>query len=364
MSGQEQDSAEKEHEPTRKKLDDARERGEVPKSTDVTTAASYLGLLVAVLAVGAQSLVRVGDVGAALLERADSWSALVFGGGAAPVGGLLVEIGGALAPIFLGPALLVIVALVAQRAIVFAPEKLRPKGNRLSPLANAQNKFGRSGLFEFAKSFVKLVITSTLLFVYLLARFPDMIATLRLSPAIATALLMRMVVEFLALVAVIAFAIGAIDLLWQHYDHARKNRMSHKELKDEAKQAEGDPHMKQQRRERGHDIATNRMLDDVPQADVVLVNPSHYAVALKWDRQARGAPVCVAKGADEIAARIRERAAEAGVPLYRDRATTRALHATVALGDAIRVEHYKPVAAAIRFAEAMRAKAAQRGYRR
>ncbi|NCM97925.1 MAG: flagellar biosynthesis protein FlhB, partial [Rhodobacterales bacterium] len=133
-----------------------------------------------------------------------------------------------------------------------------------------------------------------------------------------------------------------------------------KEMMDENKDSEGDPHTKAARRQRGYDIATNRMLEDVPQADVIVVNPTHYAVALKWDRAARRAPVCVAKGVDEIAARIRERAAAAGVPIHRDPPTARALHASVEIGQEIRPDQYRAVAAAIRFAEAMRKRARQR----
>ena len=133
--------------------------------------------------------------------------------------------------------------------------------------------------------------------------------------------------------------------------------MSHKELTDEAKQAEGDPHMKQQRRQRGHEIAMNKMIAEVPTADVVIVNPTHYAVALKWDRSTPGAPECVAKGVDNVAARIREIAQENAVPIHSDPPTARALYASVNLGEEIAPEHYKPVAAAIRFAEAMREKA-------
>jgi len=137
----------------------------------------------------------------------------------------------------------------------------------------------------------------------------------------------------------------------------RNNRMSHQEMRDEIKQSEGDPYMKQSRRQRGYDIATNRMLVDVPKADVVIVNPSHYAVALRWDRSAGSAPRCVAKGTDEVAARIREVAMAAGVPIQRDPPTARALHASVAIGAEIRPEHYRAVAAAVRFAETMRARA-------
>jgi flagellar biosynthetic protein FlhB len=115
--------------------------------------------------------------------------------------------------------------------------------------------------------------------------------------------------------------------------------------------------MKAHRRQRGYDIATNRMLVDGAKADVVVVNPTHYAVALTWSRASGRAPVCVAKGVDAIAARIRERAVEAGVPLHSDPATARALFASVEIGAEISPDHYRSVAAAIRFAEAMRKKA-------
>jgi flagellar biosynthetic protein FlhB len=136
--------------------------------------------------------------------------------------------------------------------------------------------------------------------------------------------------------------------------------MSRKELMDEYKESEGDPHFKAARRQRAQDIATNRMLADVEGADVVIVNPTHYAVALRWDRGKGGAPVCVAKGVDEIARVIRERAALHGVPVHSDPPAARAIYAAVELGQEIRIEHFRAVAAAIRFADAMRKKARQR----
>jgi len=156
---------------------------------------------------------------------------------------------------------------------------------------------------------------------------------------------------------VIFSIIGLIDLLWQRYDHARKLRMSFQDMKDEHKSSEGDPHTKAQRRQRGQEIATNRMMLDVPKADVVIVNPTHYAVALKWDRRPGRAPECVAKGTDDIAARIREMAAEHGVPIHSDPPTARALFGSVEIGDEIEPKHYRAVAAAINFAEKIREKA-------
>jgi flagellar biosynthesis protein FlhB len=196
---------------------------------------------------------------------------------------------------------------------------------------------------------------------FIAARLPEILTTMALDPGMAMSVLLKLATAFLMIVLLVNGVIGGIDFLWQRGEHVRKLRMSHKEMMDEFKESEGDPHVKQQRRQRGYDIAMNRMLADVPKADVVLVNPTHYAVALKWSRAKGTAPVCVAKGVDEIAARIREAAAEAGVPIHRDAPTARALHATVEIGEEVRPEHYQAVAAAIRFAEAMRKKAGRRG---
>ena len=358
MSGENEDSAEKSHEPTPKKLEDARRKGEIPKSTDLITAGAYGGFLLAGLAFGAASLSATGSALSLMLDRADSLANLWFQDAGTPLAaGLLGALALPFSAWFAIPALGAILVIIAQRAFVVAPEKLQPKLNRISLLSNAKNKFGRSGLFEFAKSAFKLTIYSAVLGLFLLNRLPEIVSTAQMEPAMALSVLARLAIDFLAIVLAIAATIGVVDFLFQHQEHLRKNRMSRKELMDETKQTEGDPHMKQQRRQRGYDIAMNKMLDDVPSADVIVVNPQHYAVALKWDRTSVGAPVCVAKGVDEIAARIRERANEAGVPIHRDPPTARALHASVEIGQEIRPEHYRPVAAAIRFAEAMRAKA-------
>jgi len=183
---------------------------------------------------------------------------------------------------------------------------------------------------------------------------PNMLAAMALTPGQVTVTLLQLCISLLGIVLVIAISLGVLDFTWQRAEHMRKNRMSRKELTDETKNAEGDPHMKQQRRQKGVAIAMNQMLSDVPEADVIIVNPTHYAVALKWDRLNPGAPVCVAKGVDLVAARIREIANDAGVPIHSDPPTARALHATVDVGQEISRDHYKAVAAAIRFADRIR----------
>jgi len=349
---------EKPHEPTQKKLDDARKRGEIPRSTDATTAASYGGFLIVALAFGGDSLAGSGALLAGLIEKSETLARGVFsGGGTVFSGSVMLGLSRDILPWLIGPGLAALLAVFAQRGLVFAPEKLKFKVSRISPLSNAKNKFGRSGLFEFFKSLTKLLIFSGVLGVFLWRQMPAMIETVALSPAMATAVLLDLCVRFFLLVLLVTMVVGVIDFLWQRHEHLRKNRMSHNDLTDEAKQNEGDPHLKQRRRQKGYDIAMNQMLADVPKADVVIVNPTHFAVALMWNPQSGGAPVCVAKGTDEIAARIREAAAQAGVPIQRDPPTARLLFSTVEIGQEIHPEHYQAVAAAIRFAESMRRKA-------
>lgn len=357
MSKQDE-AAEKSHEPTPKKLADARKKGEVVRSNDVATATVYGSLLLIGAAFGTASINRIGGVLTTLIDRAPELAGQVFDGHGQPVsGGIATQLLPDLATWLLLPGAAVILAVLAQRAFVFAPSKLKPKLNRISLIQNAKNKFGRNGLFEFAKSFTKLVVYSLVLGVFLNDQLDAMVTIVNSAPRIAASLLLHLCLEFMIVVLVVAMVIAVIDYGWQFQEHHRKNRMSRQEVMDEIKQSEGDPHMKQQRRQRAHDIAMNQMLADVPTADVVVVNPTHYAVALKWSRESGSAPVCVAKGIDEVARSIRQTAQEAGVPIHSDPPTARAVYAAVQIGEEIREEHYVAVAAAIRFSEAMRQKA-------
>jgi flagellar biosynthesis protein FlhB len=359
VSGQE-DEADKEHDASQQKLDQARKEGDLPKSVDLQMAVTIGGLLLAFFSFGAWAMERAGTAGMVILDQADRLSSLVMASGSGPIGGIVLAF--ALPPIalvLLAPVL-VVALLIATRGIVFAPAKLAPKLSRISPIATAKQKFGLEGLVEFAKSVTKLSLVSAILYVFLASRFEDILASLYLTSAMSAALLVRLLLEFLFILFLIQLALGGVDYLWQIHRHGQRNRMSRKEVLDEFKDNEGDPHLKAARRQRAQVVATNRMLTDVATADVVVVNPTHYAVALKWDRKKGGAPVCVAKGVDEIATKIRERAATHGVPIHSDPPTARAIHATVEIGQEIRTEQYRAVAAAIRFADAMRKRARRR----
>lgn len=360
MSGEADDDDDKEHEASPQKLIEARKKGDIPRSADLLMAAGIAGFLIALLVLGGWAVGQAGTAGMVLLDQADRLSRLMVTGSGGAVGGILLAAVWPPLAILLLPAALVLAFTFATRSFLVTPDRILPKLSRISPIATAKHKFGTEGLMEFAKSATKLGLVSVILYLFLAARLTDILATIYLSPALSASVLSRLTIEFLVIILGITIVLGGVDYLWQVHLHRQRNRMSRKEMMDEFKESEGDPHLKAARRQRAQEVSTNRMLADVAGADVVVVNPTHYAVALKWDRGKGGAPICVAKGVDEIARVIRQRATDHGVPIHSDPPTARAIHATVELGQEIRSEHYRAVAAAIRFADAMRRKARRR----
>lgn len=353
MAQSSEDSAEKEHEPSPRRLEEARKKGDVAKSVDLMAAAAYFGLLVAVLG-GVPLILSAAGAGRSFLDHApalarDSGTSL-----SAHVGGLMIA---ALLPVFtllLVPGLASLATVIAQRGLVFAPSKLRPKMSRLSPIATAKQKFGPEGLFDFTKNALKLLLVSAILAIFLGRHIDKVIAAAALDVGPGILFLLGLLGQFLLISALLNGVIGIADFLWQRHSLLQRNRMSRQELLDEMKDSDGDPQAKATRKQRGQDIAMNQMLADVATANVVIVNPTHFAVALRWRRGDLSAPVLVAKGIDEIALRIRSEAVRVGVPIHSDPPTARAIHAAIKLGQPIDRAHYKAVAAAIRFADRMR----------
>lgn len=355
-----EDEQDKEHEATPQKLTRARQEGDVPRSVDLLMAAALGGLLLATYAMGSWAVDRAGAAGIVLLGQAESIADMAMSGAKGEVGAFLLAFAGPPLLLLFLPPILVIAVVATTRSFVVAPNRLMPKLSRISIVAAAKQKFGIEGLVEFGKSALKLSLISATLYWFLATRSREIITSIYLEPGQSSAYFGRLTLEFLLLTFLLSLALGAADFLWQSHLFHRRNRMSRKEVMDEHKENEGDPHQKAARRQRAQEIATNRMLTDVATADVVVVNPTHYAVALRWERRKGKAPVCVAKGMDEVAKRIRERAAEHGVPIHSDPPTARAIHASIEIGQEIRVEHYRAIAAAIRFADAMRKKARKR----
>ena len=349
--------ADKSHDPTPKKLQTSREKGDVPYSSEATAAATYAGFFVILIVAAGWTMTQLQDAMTSFLVHPTDIGAMLL---APSENGFFARLGAriaaATAPVFAILMAAAVASIMFQRAFTFAPSKIKPKLSRLSMISNAKQKYGPDGLSEFLKSAAKMSAVLAILLLAYKDRFTELPALAQLPANAIAPLLHREAIFFCGLVTAAAALIAAIDLPWRYFQHRNRLKMTYQEVKEENRETEGDPTLKSARRQRAESIATNRMMNDVPKADIVIVNPTHYAVALKWDRARDAAPVCVAKGVDAIAARIREAAAVAGVPIKRDPPTARSIHAMVEIGEEIRKEHYAAVAAAIHYAEEMRKK--------
>lgn len=348
------DSGEKEHEATQKRLDDSRKQGEAARSNDLNSALSLSGLYLALVLFGGSIVNAFGQFSQSTWGAAGTDAAQLLSAAPQLLGTQVASSLIPILPIFALPIVGTAVAIVLQGSFSVTLSNLAPKFNRVSPIESMKNKFGPKGLLAFFKSLLKATVFAVLLGSLLANHAPEIVGSMYQTVPGSSTLMLQLMLDFLGLVVLISVVFGLLDFFWQVFQHKQKNKMSRKEIQDEAKESDGDPHVKAQRRQKGQEIAMNQMLLEIPQADVILVNPTHYAVALKWDKSKKTAPILVAKGVDEVAAKIREIAQNARIPIQSDPPTTRLIYATVRLGDPIRPEHYRAVAAAIRFAEAMR----------
>jgi len=246
------DQGEKVHDPTPQKLEDARKKGDIPRSMDVSAASAMIGLLIALSFSGAEISQSTGAALAAVVERAHKLTGVILAPGGMELAMNWVQAAiTPMLPIFLLPFGLAIASLVAQRAFAVSFDKIIPKFSRLGMISNAKQKFGPSGLVQFLKSTVKMVTIATVLIFYLMSKNDELIGSVHGNKHSVFALLGETLITITMASCVIFSLIGLIDLLWQRFDHARKLRMSFQDLKEEQKSAEGDPHTKAQRRQRG-----------------------------------------------------------------------------------------------------------------
>ena len=358
MSDNDQSGAgDKTHEPTQQKLRKSREKGDVPYSMEATAAASYGAFFLAVLILSGWIAM---DVFAGLKPFLSNPEAVAAAFGApdtqnATANVVLRTFRGVFA-ILLAILIGILASATVQRAFAFSLSKLKPKMSRISIVDNAKQKYGPEGLSEFVKKAVKLCAIMAILLVAVKDRFFELPTLIGKPAAALMTYFYNEAIFFVGLITGAAVLIGFLDLPWRQFQYQKRLRMTHEEVKRENKETEGDPMMKGVRRQRAEAIATNRMMADVPTADIVIVNPTHYATALKWNRSSGKAPICVTKGVDEVAARIRKAAAESGVPIKRDPPTARSIYSLVEIGHEIKREHFAAVAAAIHYADQLRKK--------
>src|SRR6266566_2145357 len=338
----ENDSSDKTEDPTQKRLDDAHDRGDVAKSQEINTWVVIAG---GTLVLSTFS----GSVGSGILMPmrnliANSWMVHTDGPG-------LMELAQSLAYALIAalgvPLLMLALAAIAgnmmQHRLVWSGESLKPKFSKISPGAGAKRIFGKQAAANFGKGIFKLIALGAVMMAVLWPERHRLEAMVQFDPAAilgaTTTLTLQLMGAVVAMLAVVAIA----DYFFQYRQWFEKQKMSLQEMKEEFKQSEGDPHIKGRIRQLRHARMKKRMMAAVPKASVIITNPTHYAVALSYER-GMPAPVCVAKGIDTIALKIREIAKKHDIPIVENVPLARALHATVEIDDEIPVEHYHAVA--------------------
>lgn len=354
MAEQEQDSGEKEFEATEQRRQQAREEGNVPQSKETNTLALIVGTMAAAVVLQMAIGNSVFQDFSSMLYHIDAYSEDVFDSGGTQTRSWLMTTLFKFTPILLILGAIVLLALVAQRSISFSAKKVQADMKKLSPVENIKKKYGRRGLLDFLKDTVKLLFAATIAIVFLIQLARDYYSSSAIQAGQFTQFTFAEVLKLIFWFLLFQLALAIIDLPLQRRLHADQLKMTREEMKKEMKQSEGDPQLKQQRRQKATKITRGQMIQNVKGATVVMVNPEHYAVALKWDPDSSMAPVCVAKGVDHLAAKIREVATENNVPIFRDPPTARSLYRLVEIDEEIHPEHFAAVAAAINFVERVR----------
>lgn len=338
------DSSERTEQPTPKKIEDALKKGQTPFSREAPAFASLLGILVVL------GLTLAGQVEAltnALARLHDD------------AGGFRLQDGTDATQLFLGVyrasalfiipivailAVFGIIAAIAQTPPRLIGERIRPKLERISIPGGAKRIFGSHGLAEFIRSFAKFAIVGTVAIVLLAGEIPGVVRAVFIDPALLPAQILSVAIRLLAVVCTAIIVLVAGDLVWTRYKWRKDLKMSQREVRDELKQSEGDPIVRARIRSAQKDRSRRRMLTAVPQATVVIANPTHFAVALSYERGRGGAPLVIAKGVDQVALKIREIAGNHDVPVVEDPPLARALYHASDVDRFIPEEFYRAVA--------------------
>jgi flagellar biosynthetic protein FlhB len=351
----EEDESQKTEEPTRKRLEEATERGQVITSRETTSFFMLLTFTFLIVWIEPSLMRKTQFFLSMFIERPDSLAM-----DAPALGRLMIDIikvcGGLLFIPFAATIGATFIANIIQNRFVFSLDPITPSLEKISPFAGLGRLFSLRGITEFIKSIIKIIVVAIVEY-YAVAPY---FIYLKQMPAIALGGILfyvaAMVKRLLIAICIVMFFISIIDYLYQRYEFLKSMRMTKQEVKDEYKQQEGDPKIKQRLRQIRMERARKRMIAAVPTADVIVTNPTHYSIALKYDDATMRAPKVVAKGADNIALRIREIAKEHDIPVFESPALAQALYATVDIDKEVPAEHYKAVAEVISYVYRLRGK--------
>jgi flagellar biosynthetic protein FlhB len=348
----------KTEDPSQKKLDDAQKKGDVVKSQEVNNwfMIAGSGLLFSIMA--APTTAALSDSLKMLLANADQFQ---IGGNA--LGSFLSSLTFTILAVALVPlavlAFFAIAANLVQHRPLLSVDPITPKLSKINPIEGAKRLFSTEALVNFAKGLIKIGVVGGIVFAVVWPERDRLETMVTVDPALILADFQALALKVFGAVVAIVTIIALADYIYQRNRWWNRLKMTVQEVRDEYKQMEGSPEVKGRIRAIRNERSRQRMMANVPNATVVITNPTHFAVALKYDKD-MAAPVCVAKGADDVAFRIREMAKEHDVPIVENPPLARALFASVEIDDTIPTEHFKAVAQVIGFVMRMRPKAAWR----
>ncbi|MGR4865284.1 flagellar biosynthesis protein FlhB [Caulobacter sp. LARHSG274] len=344
---EETDDASKTEEPTAKKLSDARAKGEVPKSPDISQLASLSGAFGVVVIAGGWLTRDLVNSLTPFLAHAGTMD--VEGGIQAIAKTAVLAALPAIVLVMLVSGLLGAAANVSQSGFILSADKIKPDLKKLDIVKGLGRIFGPDGLMQFAKSALKFLVTGLIAWFVVKPHASEIPNLVGMDVAAIIPMSLKLCVKLFWMVLIFLAATAGFDWFWQRLRFNKRMMMSLQEIKDEHKQSEGDPHIKGKQKQIRMQRSRQRMMQAVPKATVVVMNPTHYAVALKYEQGETAAPICVAKGVDALALKIRAVAEEAGVHILEDPPLARALYAAVDVDEQIPAEHFEAVAKVIGF---------------
>jgi flagellar biosynthesis protein FlhB len=341
MADEEESGGERTEDPTQKRLDEAHERGDVAKSQEVNTWFMISGATL-VLSTFSGS---IGGIEMPLRNLvANSWMIRTDGPGLLRLmENLEFAVFAAIGVPILMLMLAAIAANILQHRLVWSGEQLKPKLSKISPMEGFKRVFGKQAVANFAKGLFKLIALGSVMTAILWPERHRLESMLRFDPAAILGAVVGMALHLMGAVVAMLAVVAIADYFFQYRQWYERQKMSLRDMKEEFKQSEGDPHIKGRIRQLRQARMKKRMMAAVPKASVIITNPTHYSVALSYER-GMSAPVCVAKGADLIALKIREIAGKHNIPIVENVPLARALYATVEIDEEIPVEHYHAVA--------------------
>ena len=353
---EETDKDSKTEEPTEKKIRDAIEKGNTPVSREAPVLATFIASLLIggfIVTSGTRQLVGT------LTHLLDISGGVNLGNNADALlltHAVSLEIARFMAPIVAVLAVAGLASAFLQNSPRIVPHRIKPDLSKLSLGKGWKRIFGAQGLVEFLKAVFKFTTVSAIVYGQFRANEPELINAMFTDPSALPEAILQISMRLIAGVCIVTILLVTVDILWSRSHWRRNLRMSKQEIKDEHKQMEGDPIVKARQRSLARDRARNRMMSAVPQATLVVANPTHFAVALRYDGEKNPAPVVVAKGQDLVALKIREIAENNSIPVIEDRQLARSLYAATELEQMIPPEFFRAVAEIICYVYSRQAK--------